>query len=179
MKHLASGTLAFGVALLPFTGSAAQSVDPVEAAARHVLEERPTFQELGPRLLVDTAGYGYLDDVPLSPAARQAARRLAAEWGARPGRIADVMVCPDSLPVVDPFPQTCRLVDGLEAVLQVSDVADAEGGPAVGVITWVFQENADRGTYHVDATVREVRLARTGEGLWRVVGVRKVSSAMF
>lgn len=172
--------LACMLALLSFDGSAAQSsADPVDAAARHVLVGLPGYRDLSRRLLVDTAGYGYGDDTALSPAAQRVARRLAAEFGARSGRLVDVMVCREGPPPVDPFPQTCLFVDGVEAVLQVSDLADLEQGPAVRIMTWAFQEDTDRDTYHVDAMSRRVQLERTGDGSWKVLGVTEATHAIF
>ncbi len=171
--------LLFCVLLLCSSGVAAQSAEPVDAAVRLMLDRFPGYRGLGGALLVDTAGVGFRDLTILSPAARDAAMDVAGELDARTGTLPEVMVCRDGPPPVNPFPQTCRLKDGVKAVLQVSDMKETEEGPTVWIITWTYQRDADRGTWCVEETARQVEVERSGDGHWKALGWSNVESAMW
>jgi hypothetical protein len=156
------------------------SDDPVEAAARYVMEQRK-LTGLGAGLVVDTEtqiqAIG-LHSRPLPPELQGRTRAIADSVQARAGALASHLRCPENPPVPEAMAkryQGCQLIGGARVVLQVGP-PEVEGDRAVvWVKTWTDIE--DRRGRYVSAVAQQVELERDKGGRWWPLRVRRQSHA--
>jgi hypothetical protein len=118
-----------------------------------------------------------IDQGPLTPETRAAARRIAASLDARRGSLRALLICPPGPPPVEEFRDFgCRLVGNTRIVLQVDEPESTAEGLVVWVGKWSQVTNS-KGTSRVYPLAREVKLRRGPAGDWIVTGIGRTIAA--